>query len=187
MRPVESRQHRQIQEASCFALQVRTSPDFTPAVLRDDFVERTREVIGGGNGLVYIFGTQHSPAYCEALIECLFIHKYSFNFRNVLGSASGLYINDGSVVSSQHVNLKAGPLKFRSPKRPSESAGQRDREAYPRGDFHCGSTECESFCPILRFPETTHCLKPELLHRTLSTAVSTTFPPTFNTNRDALF
>ena len=39
-------------------------------------------------------------ANAEAFFKSFFIHCSSFADRNVLGSASGLYINDGSVMST---------------------------------------------------------------------------------------
>src|SRR4030095_10970713 len=66
MRPVESGKHGKVQHAARFAIQPRASPDFAPAVLGNQFLQRAAEIVGGLDRVVHKVSAKHRSANAQA-------------------------------------------------------------------------------------------------------------------------
>ena len=53
-----------------------TSPDFAPAVLGNQFLQRAAEIVGRLDGVVHKLGAKHRSANAEAFFKSFFIHVF---------------------------------------------------------------------------------------------------------------
>src|SRR6266436_9207455 len=74
MRPVEDRDHRQIEHAAGLARQLLAAPHRAPAVFGDQFLEWLVEIVGILQGVRNIGLTEHRFAYFQSLIVGFLVH-----------------------------------------------------------------------------------------------------------------
>src|ERR1051326_22170 len=74
MRPVEDRDHRQVEHAARLERQTLATPDSTPAVFVEDVLERLIEVVDVLERVVDILVAQHLAADAESLVVHGLVH-----------------------------------------------------------------------------------------------------------------
>jgi hypothetical protein len=80
VRPVQNRDHRQIEHAAGLARQFLAAPHRAPAVFGHQFLERLVEIIGVFQGVGDIGLAQHRLADFQPLVVCLLVHDFSLAF-----------------------------------------------------------------------------------------------------------
>src|SRR4051812_1690967 len=75
VRPVERADHRQVEHAARLARQCFASPDVAPAVLRDQFLHRTVEIVGALEGVLDELGSERVLANLQSLVERRLVHR----------------------------------------------------------------------------------------------------------------
>src|SRR5579863_4577191 len=76
LRPIESADHREVDEAAIAPAETLATPHRPPAVLGDQLLQRAREGIRAGDGAIHILAAEHRFADGETtLVEILVVHR----------------------------------------------------------------------------------------------------------------
>src|SRR5689334_7318081 len=75
VRPVEGRDHRQVDHAAFLERQTLTAPDMTPAILGDHFLQWPGEIVGVLDGTIDVGFAQHLGADLQAFFVFFVVHS----------------------------------------------------------------------------------------------------------------
>src|SRR5262249_49123289 len=81
MRTIQRRQHSEIQKTASLLVQTGSAPDFTPAVLRHEFLQRAIEIISRCKRIIDKIRSQDLPPDRKALFKNFLIHNSLLSFN----------------------------------------------------------------------------------------------------------